>query len=129
MSKTLVLIKPDAFERGLVSKIMEMIENKGFKISNIKIWSPAPRNLVEKHYEQYSSRPHFSGNCDFLSSNQLMSIIYEGENAITEIRILQGNRNVPGTIRGTYCDDTRRNLIHASDSEESAIKEMNIWFP
>lgn len=128
MSKTLVLIKPDAFERKLVSRIMGTIEDKGFKISAIKLWDPAPRKLVEKHYEQDKNKSYFSLNCDFMTSGSLMSIIYEGENAVHKIRMLQGNMDIPGTIRGNFCNDVRRNLIHASDNNENALREMIIWF-
>lgn len=128
MEQTLVIIKPDAFERGLVSTIMARIEAKGFKISAIKIFDPAPRDLIAEHYEQDADKPYFSLNCNFMMSGQLMVIVYKGENAILCIRNMQGNRGAPGTIRGDLCNDIRRNLLHASDSLENAAREINIWF-
>lgn len=128
MQRTLVLIKPDAFDRNLVSTIMSRIENKGYKIANLKFWNPAPRSMIEKHYEQDKEKSHFSANCDFMTSGPIISIIYQGENVITAIRKLQGTRDIPGTIRGDYVTDYRKNLIHASDSDEAANKEIGIWF-
>ena len=128
MEQTLVIIKPDAFERGLVSTLMGRIEAKGFKIAAIKLFDSAPRDLIKKHYEQDSDKPYFKLNCDFMTSGKLMVIIYEGENAISCIRNMQGTHNIPGTIRGDLCNDVRRNLLHASDSFHNANSEISIWF-
>jgi len=127
--KTLVLIKPDAFRRNLVSKIMGRIEKKGFNIIDIQLWDQPPREFVENHYCQDRYQPYFGKNCDFMTSGPILSIVYDGENVISAIRSIQGKRDIPGTIRGDYVNDVRQNLIHASDSEESAEKEINIWFP
>lgn len=129
MSRTLVLLKPDAYQRNLSCKIMSRIDKKGFKLTNIKFWKCAPTDLIERHYEQDKEKPHFRVNIDFMTSGPIMSIIYEGENVIASIRRLQGNRDTPGTIRGDYVTAYRENLIHASDSAESAEKEIGIWFP
>lgn len=128
MEQTLVIIKPDAFEKGLVSAIMGKFEAKGLKIVSIKTFDPAPRSLIEEHYKQDCDKPYFTANCDFMTSGQLMIIVYEGENAVATIRTMQGSRHIPGTLRGKYCNDIRRNLLHASDSLENAASEIGIWF-
>lgn len=129
MEQTLVIIKPDAFERNFVAKIMRRLEKKNMKISNTKFYQDVPRILIEKHYDQDRDKNYFSANCDFMTSGPILVIIYEGQNAINFIRKLQGNRDIPGTIRGDYVTDIRKNLIHASDSVENAQREINIWFP
>ncbi|AZL89382.1 nucleoside diphosphate kinase [Megavirus baoshan] len=129
MEKTLVLIKPDAFARNLVGKIMHRFESKGLKIINMKYWSVTPRTLVERHYAQDKDRPYFSDNCDFMTSGPIISIIYEGQDAVSHVRRLQGTRDIPGTIRGDYVTDVRQNLVHASDSQQNANNEIAIWFP
>nr|3EMT_A Chain A, Nucleoside diphosphate kinase [Acanthamoeba polyphaga mimivirus]3EMT_B Chain B, Nucleoside diphosphate kinase [Acanthamoeba polyphaga mimivirus] len=133
LQRTLVLIKPDAFERSLVAEIMGRIEKKNFKIVSMKFWSKAPRNLIEQHYKEHSEQSYFNDNCDFMVSGPIISIVYEGTDAISKIRRLQGNTNplasAPGTIRGDLANDIGENLIHASDSEDSAVDEISIWFP
>nr|3DDI_A Chain A, Nucleoside diphosphate kinase [Acanthamoeba polyphaga mimivirus]3DDI_B Chain B, Nucleoside diphosphate kinase [Acanthamoeba polyphaga mimivirus]3DKD_A Chain A, Nucleoside diphosphate kinase [Acanthamoeba polyphaga mimivirus]3DKD_B Chain B, Nucleoside diphosphate kinase [Acanthamoeba polyphaga mimivirus]3ENA_A Chain A, Nucleoside diphosphate kinase [Acanthamoeba polyphaga mimivirus]3ENA_B Chain B, Nucleoside diphosphate kinase [Acanthamoeba polyphaga mimivirus]3ETM_A Chain A, Nucle len=133
LQRTLVLIKPDAFERSLVAEIMGRIEKKNFKIVSMKFWSKAPRNLIEQHYKEHSEQSYFNDLCDFMVSGPIISIVYEGTDAISKIRRLQGNTNplasAPGTIRGDLANDIGENLIHASDSEDSAVDEISIWFP
>ncbi|XWV25054.1 mg473 protein [Tupanvirus deep ocean] len=129
MQRTLVLIKPDAFRRNIVAKVMRRIELKGYEVVNMKFWEQAPRHLIETHYEQDKDKPYFKDNCDFMTSGPLLAIVYKGDRAINGIRVLQGNRDTPGSIRGDYVTDVRQNLIHASDSEQSATKEIKIWFP
>lgn len=128
MQRTLVLIKPDAFERRIVYKILGRIEQKDFKMVDMKFWNSPPRNLIEQHYTEHSGQTYFNDNCDFMTSGPILSIIYEGFNAISRIRQLQGNVYTPGTIRGDLANDIRRNLVHASDTEESAAREIGIWF-
>ncbi|XWV26310.1 hypothetical protein QJ857_gp0764 [Tupanvirus soda lake] len=128
MQRTLVLIKPDAFKRGIVAKVMRRIELKGYEVANMNFWEQAPRHLIERHYEQDKDKPYFKDNCDFMTSGPLVAIVYKGESAILGIRTLQGNRNTPGSIRGDYVTDIRQNLLHASDSEENAAREISIWF-
>jgi len=127
--QSLVLIKPDAFKRKLISMIFERFEKKGYEIIDMKYWDRAPRDLIEKHYEQDKEKSYFTANIDFMTSGPIISIIYQGENVIGGIRKMQGNRDTPGTIRGDFVTDFRENLVHASDSEESATKEIGIWFP
>lgn len=129
MQRTLVLIKPDAFQRNMAFKIMHRIENKGYEMETMKYWPKVSKEMIERHYEQDKEKAHFPLNCDFMTSGPIMSIIYKGEGVISGIRKLQGTRDTPGTIRGDWVTDVRRNLIHASDSEENAVKEISIWFP
>lgn len=129
MQRSLVLLKPDAYERSLMGEIMGRLERKGFKIVDMKFYKRAPRELIEKHYEQYRERDTFSQNCDYMTRSPLTAIVYEGEGAIQCIRALQGNGMMPGSIRGDYVTDYMENLIHASDSTMSAEKEIALWFP
>jgi nucleoside-diphosphate kinase len=129
MQRSLILVKPDAFRRNIVHKVLGRIEDKGFQIVNMQYWSKVPRSMMEKHYEQDREKSYFSANIDFMLSGPIISVIYIGENVISSIRRLQGNRDTPGTIRGDFVTDFRENLIHASDSVESAEKEIEIWFP
>jgi len=128
MQRTLVLIKPDAFRRKLVSKVIGRIEDKGIEMANVKYWYPVPRNRIEKHYDKDTQKPYFSEYCDFMCSGPVISIIYEGKNVIDIIRSLQGNWQIPGTIRGDYVTNNDENLIHASDSQATSDKEIKIWF-
>lgn len=130
IQKTLVLIKPDAFSRHLENKVKERITNKGYQVVAQKLWFPhPPRELIEKHYKQDCQKEYFKANCDFMTSGPVQALVYSGQNAISGVRMLQGNIHTPGTIRGDYATDVRKNLIHASDSEESAQREIKIWFP
>ena len=129
MQQTLVLIKPDAFSRNIVNKVMGRIEEKGYRICDMRFHYRAPRDLIELHYCRDEHQPYFNGNCDFMTSGPIIAIVYEGKNAIKGIRQLQGNRDTPGTIRGDYVTDVRCNLLHASDSEDTAQREIRIWFP
>ncbi|AGF85348.1 diphosphate kinase [Moumouvirus goulette] len=129
MEQTLVIIKPDAFDRNFVAKVMRRLEKKGMKIANIKYYKDVPRILIEKHYDQDRDKHYFSDNCDFMTSGPIMVIVYEGVDAVNFIRKIQGTRDTPGTIRGDYVTDIRKNLIHASDSIVNAEKEISIWFP
>lgn len=127
---SLVLIKPDAFKRGLVFEIMQRFEKKGYEIveMNFHQAGSVPRKLIEEHYVGIKDLPHFSLNTDFMMSGPLIAVIYKGVNAISGIRRLQGTRDTPGTIRGDYVTEFRQNLIHASDSEEEASREIGLWF-
>ena len=127
--RTLVLIKPDAFKRGLVHEVLGRIEKKGYQIENLKFYNPAPMQLIYKHYEQSSAKPFYIKNCNFIASGPLMAIVYVGEDVINCVRNLQGNKDFPGTIRGDLVTDVRENLLHSSDSAENAAREITIWFP
>ena len=131
MEQTLVLIKPDAVERGLIGEIIRRFENRTLKIKALKILKPS-RQLVEEHYEIHKGKPFFSDVVEFMTSGAVVAMILEGENAIAIVRDMMGALDPvearPGTIRGDFTLSVRKNLVHGSDSKESAEREISIWF-
>jgi nucleoside-diphosphate kinase len=131
--RTLVLLKPDAVARGLVGEIISRIERK----ANWRIAAMELRTLdaatLEQHYAEHVGKPFYEPLMGFMSSGPSVAMIVEGESVIEGIRVLAGKTNPleagPGTIRGDFATITRENLIHASDSEESAAREIKIFFP
>jgi nucleoside-diphosphate kinase len=128
MQRTLVLIKPDAFKRKLVSKVIGRLEDKGLDIVGLKYWFPVPREKVVLNYERDKFKPYFEEYCDYMCSGPVISITYQGVNAVNAVRTVQGNYQIAGSIRGDYASFNEENLIHASDSQENAEREINIWF-
>lgn len=131
MDKTLVLIKPDAIQRGLAGTIISRIERRGLKIVAMKMIQ-VNRELAERHYSMHKEKPFFSKLVDFITSCPVIAIVFEGKNAVEIVRQTMGKTNaaeaMPGTIRGDLAIDLQQNLIHGSDSPENAIKEINNFF-
>ncbi|MDI6828116.1 MAG: nucleoside-diphosphate kinase [Armatimonadota bacterium] len=131
MECTLVLIKPDAFERRLVGKIISRFENRNLKIKALKLIHP-PRELAERHYAAHKGKPFYELAVGFLTSGPVVAMVLEGENAIELVRTMIGDTNPlkaqPGTIRGDYTLSITYNLVHGSDSPENAKAEIAIWF-
>ncbi len=131
MEQTLVLIKPDAVSRGLVGEIISRFENRTIEIKALKILRPS-RELVERHYEVHRGKPFFESVVEFMSSGTVVAMVLAGDNAIALVRQMMGAldplKAQPGTIRGDYTLSTRENLVHGSDSPESAENEIAIWF-
>ncbi|WP_042370453.1 nucleoside-diphosphate kinase [Streptacidiphilus neutrinimicus] len=131
--RTLILLKPDAVARGLIGEIVSRIERK----ANWRIAAMELRTLdsatLEQHYAEHVGKPFYEPLMGFMSSGPSVAMIVEGESVIEGIRALAGKTNPleagPGTIRGDFATITRENLIHASDSEESAAREIKIFFP
>ncbi len=132
MEKTLVLIKPDGVERGLVGQIISVYERKCLRICEMKLIQ-ADEALASKHYEEHRDKPFFKELVDYLTEGKVVAMIIEGENAISIIRKENGDKDPlkasSGTIRGMYANNRTRNLVHASDSLEAAKREMALWFP
>ncbi|WP_055665785.1 nucleoside-diphosphate kinase [Desnuesiella massiliensis] len=132
MEKTLVLIKPDGVKRKLVGEIISIYEKKNLNISSLKIVK-ADRALAENHYIEHKGRSYFEDLVVFITEDNLCAMIIEGENAIELVRKINGNKNPleadMGSIRGRFSGETTKNLVHASDSIDSAKREMAIWFP
>jgi len=131
MQQTLVLLKPDALERGLVGEIISRLEGRGLKIVAMKmIW--VDEALAKRHYAVHEDKPFFEGLVDFIISSPIIAAVLEGEDAVAEVRSAMGEtdpaRAAPGTIRGDLAQDIGRNLIHGSDSEETAEKEIDLFF-
>ncbi len=131
MERTLVLLKPDAVQRGLVGTILSRFEAKGLSIVGLKMRT-FDRSVLEQHYEVHKERPFYPNLVDFMSSGPVVAIALEGKDAITVVRTLVGKTNAreaaPGTIRGDLGMSFSNNLVHASDGEDTAKFELGLWF-
>lgn len=135
IERTLILVKPDGVKRGLTGQILARIEAKGYAIAELKQVT-ATRELLEAHYEEHVGKPFYEPLVEFMLSGPVVAIIAEGQNVITGFRSLAGTTDpttaAPGTIRGDLGRDwglkVQQNLVHGSDSVESATREMGIWF-
>jgi len=129
--RTLVLIKPDGVQRLLVGRILERYESRGLKLVALKLVQ-VDRALAERHYAIHRERPFFGGLVDFITSAPLVALALEGPDAIAIVRTINGatrpNQAAPGTIRGDFALETAQNLVHASDSPETAAAELAMWF-
>ncbi|MFJ9613033.1 nucleoside-diphosphate kinase [Streptomyces noursei] len=131
--RTLVLLKPDAVKRGLVGEIIRRIERKAnWTITALELRT-LDRGVLEQHYAEHVGKPFYEPLMDFMSSGPVVSLVVEGERVIEGVRALAGPTDPiaapSGSIRGDFGTITRENLIHASDSEESAEREIKIFFP
>jgi nucleoside-diphosphate kinase len=128
IEKTLILIKPDAIQRGITSDILNRFERKGLKIAGIKMVQ-LTEELLKKHYAHVYGQDFFAELHDFMVSTPIIAAIIEGANAIEMVRTIAGtNHNQMGTIRGDFADSRQRNLIHTSDSIENAAEEIPRFF-
>ena len=129
--RTLVLIKPDGVQRLLVGRILERYESRGLKLIGLKLVH-VDRALAERHYDIHSARPFFGSLVDFITSAPLVALALEGPDAIAIVRTINGatrpNQAAPGTIRGDFALETAQNLVHSSDSPETAAVELAMWF-
>lgn len=131
--RTLILIKPDGVERGLIGEIISRIERKGLKLTAMDL-RVADKAAAEKHYAEHSDKPFFGELVDFITSAPLVAGVVEGPRAIEAWRQLAGgtdpvSKATPGTIRGDFALEVSTNVVHGSDSPESAEREIAIWFP
>ncbi|CAB0611415.1 nucleoside-diphosphate kinase [Corynebacterium diphtheriae] len=131
--RTLILIKPDGVERGLIGEIIARIESKGLKFSALDL-RVADRETAEKHYAEHADKPFFGELVNFITSAPLIAGVVEGPRAIEAWRQLAGGTDpvakaTPGTIRGDFALEVSTNVVHGSDSPESAEREISIWFP
>ena len=131
MEQTLVLIKPDAVRRGLIGEIIRRFESRTLKIKALKIIKPS-RELMERHYEVHRGKPFFEPTVQFMSSGPVVAMILEGDDAIAIVRRMMGALKPldaqPGTIRGDFTLSTQENLVHGSDSVDTANTEIAVWF-
>lgn len=130
--RTFIMVKPDGVQRGLVGEIISRFEKKGFKLVAMKMDAPGKEHF-EKHYSDLSSKPFFGGLVAYASSGPVVAMVWEGNNAVVTGRKMLGatrpDDSAPGTIRGDFAIDVGRNIIHGSDSVDSANKEIGLWFP
>jgi nucleoside-diphosphate kinase len=129
--RTFIMIKPDGVQRGLVGPIISRFETKGFKLVGMKLTAPG-KEMFEKHYSDLSSKGFFAGLVAYASSGPVVAMVWEGHNVVATGRKMLGatrpDDSAPGTIRGDFCIDVGRNVIHGSDSVDSANKEIELWF-
>ena len=132
MERTLILIKPDAFARRLTGEIIARFERKGLGIVALKHMR-VERDLAEEHYEEHRDKPFFSDLVEFITSGPLVAMVLEGESAIGAARQVMGSTNPleahAGSIRGEYGLEIQANLVHGSDSHDSATREIGLFFP
>ncbi|MBP1933452.1 nucleoside-diphosphate kinase [Ammoniphilus resinae] len=131
VERTFIMIKPDGVQRNLVGDIVSRFEKKGFKLVGGILMSVS-QDLAEQHYAEHKERPFFGELVSFITSSPVFAMVWEGENVIATARNMMGKTNpadaAPGTIRGDYGISVGMNIIHGSDSPESAQREMALWF-
>ena len=131
METTLVLIKPDGFQKKICGEIIDRIEKRGLIISGMKLLKLS-REQAEKHYEEHKTKPFFAELVSFITSGPLVALAVSGDNAIKVLRTMMGATNpvdaAPGTIRGDFALSISHNVIHGSDSPGSAERELAIYF-
>ena len=130
-SKTLILIKPDAFERGLTGEILARFERKGLRITELRLLH-AHEEIAHRHYDEHTEKPFFGELVTFITGGPLVAAVLEGHEAVAAARQVIGATNpveaAPGSIRGEYGLEVTYNLVHGSDSDASAEREIAIWF-
>jgi nucleoside-diphosphate kinase len=131
LDRTLILVKPDAFERGLTGEIVARFERKGLKIVAMK-HMVVQRDQAEEHYAEHKEKPFFGDLVDFITGGPLVAMVLEGHEAVKAARQVIGATNpieaAPGSIRGDFGLEVQTNLVHGSDSPESAARETKIFF-
>lgn len=129
--QTFLMVKPDGVQRQLVGKIISRFEQKGFQLVGAKLMHMS-KELAETHYGEHKERPFFGELVEFITSGPVFAMVWQGENVIATARKMVGKTNPaeaePGTIRGDYGIVTGKNLIHGSDSPESAVREIQLFF-
>ena len=132
MDRTLILVKPDAFARGLTGEIIARFENKGLRIVALRHMT-VTQDLAQQHYAEHEGKPFFGELVEFITSGPLVAMVLEGEEAVTAARQVIGATNPleasPGSIRGDFATEVTYNLVHGSDSDQSAEREIALWFP
>lgn len=131
MERTFIMIKPDGVQRGIIGEIVSRLERKGFQMIGCKMMLMT-RGQAEKHYAEHQGKPFFDDLVDFITSGPVFAMVWQGDQVIALSRLLMGKTNtldaLPGTIRGDFAVHTRFNIIHGSDSPESAELEINHFF-
>ena len=130
--RTLVLVKPDGVRRGLAGEVISRLEKKGLTLVAMELRTLA-RETAEQHYAEHSERPFFGELVEFITGGPLVALVVEGPNAVAGVRRIMGVTNpveaTPGSLRGDYALEIGQNLVHGSDSTESAAREIGIFFP
>lgn len=131
MERTLIIVKPDAVQRGLTGEIIKRFEQRGLKIAGMKFMQ-VPRALAETHYAEHLGKGFYEGLVNYITASPVVVIAFEGTNAVAAARGTIGStkphESTPGSIRGDFGLEVGRNLVHGSDSVESAARELALWF-
>ena len=132
MEETLVLIKPDGVKRQICGEILTRYERKGLIIKAMKLLQ-TPKELAQEHYAEHKDKPFVGELVDFITSGPVLAVVLAGKNAVTSVRTINGATNpvdaTPGSIRGDYALTMDSNVVHASESVDSAAREIHLWFP
>jgi nucleoside-diphosphate kinase len=132
LSRTLILVKPDAFERRLTGEVIARFERKGLSVAAMKHMT-VERELAERHYDEHRDKPFFGDLVEFITGGPLVALVLDGFEAVTAARQVIGATNpleaAPGSIRGDFGLEVQTNLVHGSDSDESAAREVGLFFP
>ena len=131
MEKTFLMVKPDGVQRNVIGEIVARFEKKGYQLAGAKLMQ-IPTELAEQHYGEHKERPFFGELVEFITSGPVFAMVWEGENVILTARQMMGATNpkdaTPGTIRGDFAVTVGKNIIHGSDSAESAEREIGLFF-
>lgn len=131
MEKTFLMVKPDGVQRHLIGDIVSRFERKGLQLVGAKLMT-IPVELAEQHYGEHKGKPFYDDLVEFITSGPVFAMVWEGENVVELTRKMMGKTNPkdaePGTIRGDYCMYVSKNIIHGSDSKESADREISLFF-
>jgi nucleoside-diphosphate kinase len=132
VDRTLILVKPDAFSRGLTGEVIDRFERKGLRIVDLRLMT-MERDLAERHYAEHTDKPFFGDLVEFITSGPLVAMVLEGYEAVTAARQVIGATNpleaTPGSIRGDFALEVQTNLVHGSDGPDSAQREIGLFFP
>jgi len=131
MERTFLMVKPDGVQRNLIGDIVSRFESKGYQLVGAKLMTIS-EELAGEHYGEHKERPFFGELVDFITSGPVFAMVWEGENVISTARLLVGATNptesAPGTIRGDFAVTVGKNIIHGSDSVDSAVREIGLFF-
>src|ERR1041385_7209206 len=131
LQRTFVMIKPDAFARGLSGEIVGRLERRGFALRGMRLMR-VTEELADRHYEEHIGKPFYPELVEFITSGPAVAMVVEGPAAVSTVRTMMGATNpldsAPGTIRGDYALEIGRNIVHGSDSLESAAREIDVYF-
>lgn len=128
---TFIMVKPDGVRRGLVGEVIGRFERKGFTLERAAFLTPGAE-LAAEHYAEHEGKPFYDSLIEFITSGPVMAMEWSGESAVAVARAMMGTTNpaeaAPGTIRGDHATEVQENIVHGSDSPESAARELSIWF-
>ena len=132
MERTLVILKPDAVQRGLIGEILHRLERRGLRLAALK-FAPISRETAARHYAEHEGKPFYAGLLEYITTGPVVLAVFEGKNAVSIVRTTMGVTNpataAPGTIRGDLAIETGRNLIHGSATLDDAAREIGLFFP